>query len=75
MKEYFIRYILRKVFNNSPYAVLSEIHQSGKGWVTVLTDSENGQEYLVTLVPIESEVRVEKTSTAFEGLVRVFNQN
>lgn len=54
MKTYFFTYLMHFVFKNSPYAECSKVHQSGKGWVAVIKDKEDGQEYLITAVPIES---------------------
>lgn len=54
MKEYYLRWILHKLFAGNPCAEFTSPVQSGKGWVCVLKDNVNGQEYLATFIPIES---------------------
>lgn len=59
MKLFYIRHILMMVFcKDNPLARISNIHQSERGWTAVLTDKINGQEYLMQIVPIESQVTV-----------------
>lgn len=58
MKTYFLTWILRRLFAGNPCAEFTSPVQSGKGWAAVLKDKINGQEYLATFVPIESEVTV-----------------
>lgn len=55
MKTYYLTWILRKLFAGNPCAEFTSPIQSGKGWICVLKDKINGQEYLCTFLPIESE--------------------
>lgn len=55
MKLFYLSWILRKVFANSPIAEFSSPIQSGNGWNCTLTDKINWQVYVCRFEPIETE--------------------
>lgn len=51
---YYIRWILQVIFK-SPVAEFTSIQQTTNGWVAVLTDRVNGQEYVCSFLPVKNE--------------------
>ena len=54
MKQYYLRWILHKVFGNNPLAQFMDIHTDGANWSCALVDKINNQVYVCTFTPIES---------------------
>lgn len=58
MTIYYLTWILRTVFGKNPLAEFKQVYQAGNGWVGVLVDKVNGQEYVCSFVPVTSQVTV-----------------
>lgn len=65
---YYLSWILKKVFGGNPCAEFTNPQQSNGGWVCLLTDKVNGQEYVCTFTPVELKTKVVMPDTADQFL-------
>lgn len=68
MKIYrFAEMIVRMITGINPQSKLLKLHQATNGWVVILRDEIDGQEYIGTFYPVKSE-RVVMPDTADQFL-------
>ena len=70
-KMYYLSWLLRKVvseFGKNPMLEFSTPIQAGRGWLCMLTDKVNGQNYLCQFLPVETQEKVVMPNTIDEFL-------